>query len=100
MERLFTQAQRDVSGATVVSPYSTEGARQVSGDGKVAYAEVNLADRSQEAFRDAGDEIQALGDRIHVDGLKIAYGGEMFTSGGAGGASEAIGVLLARSSSS
>ena len=93
MERLFAQVQGGVSGATVVSPYSDQGARQISRDGKVAYAEVNLADRAQEAFRDAGDEIQSLGDKVHVAGLKVAYGGDIFSTAGAGGASEAIGIL-------
>ena len=90
MEELFAEIPGEVDDVTVISPYSEEGARQVSEDGTIAYAEVNLADRSSEAFVEAGDEIVALGDDVDVEGLTVDYGGNMFAEEALNGRSEAI----------
>jgi RND superfamily putative drug exporter len=42
VEPLFGEVEHEVSRASVVSPYSQEGARQVSDNGRIAYAQVNL----------------------------------------------------------
>ena len=82
--------------STVVSPYSEAGARQIGpNDPNVAYAEVNFADRSNEAFQADGKKIKELGDQIDVPGLEIDYGGDMFATNPLNGVTEAIGLLAA-----
>ncbi len=95
LHRLFDDIEAKVPESSVASPFSPEGARQVADGGRIAYAEVNLADRSQEAFQEAGAQIRALGEAADGGGLRIEYGGDVFADDGPGGASEAIGVLAA-----
>src|SRR5204862_50924 len=96
MESLFNDVQHEVANVTVVSPYSTDGQRQIGRDDpNVAYAEVNFADRSNEQFRDDGERIKELGEQIHVPGLEIEYGGDMFATDPINGATEAIGIMAA-----
>ncbi len=97
MEDLFTQIEKDVENTSVSSPYADGGERQISQNGKIAYAELNLADRSAEEFKDAGKEIQTLGEKTEasVDGLTIDYGGNMFAKEALNGKSEAIGLIAA-----
>jgi putative drug exporter of the RND superfamily len=96
MEGLFGRIQKTIPNVTVVSPYSPDGQRQIGRNNpKIAYAEINFADRSNEAFRDAGNTIKDLGDRVHVTGLEIEYGGDMFATNPINGATEAVGILAA-----
>ncbi|TMK62580.1 MAG: MMPL family transporter, partial [Actinobacteria bacterium] len=95
VERLFQRVGREVTRVGVVSPYSPEGARQIGHGGHIAYAEVNLADRSQEGYKHAGDQIEALAGRVHVSGVHVALGSDIFAHTNPGGASEAVGVLAA-----
>jgi putative drug exporter of the RND superfamily len=95
MERLFDEVEQKIPDVDVQSPYAQEGARQISRDGKIAYAQLNLADRSGEAFTDQGKEIKSFAEKIHIPGLEIDFGGDMFANPGLGGASEAIGILAA-----
>ena len=95
MERLFAEIPRTVDRTSVVSPYTRAGARQIAQGGHIAYGEVNLADRDSNALTDAGDQIKALADRIHVPGLHVALGGDIFQTGATNGTTEAIGLLAA-----
>ncbi len=92
MEDLFSKIERDVEGASVVSPYSPEGARQIASDGKVAYAEVNLADRTFEEYQPIADQIKDLRKEVNVPGLEVELAGDIFASMEQS-PSEAIGVL-------
>ena len=94
MEQLFARIERTVPRTQVVSPYSPEGARQISTNGRIAYAEVNFADRPDKAFQDAADRVEAETARVHVSGLRIELGGKLFGDQNTP-ASEAIGVMLA-----
>src|SRR5690606_17254733 len=62
-------------------------------DGTIAYAEVNLAERSNEEYLDAGERIRELGDAVAVEGLQIEYGGNIFIDETGGGSSEFIGLI-------
>jgi RND superfamily putative drug exporter len=95
MERLLDEVKRKIADVDVVSPYSPQGARQISRNGKIAYAEVNFADRSGEELTDAGKEIKQLGEKIHVPGLTVEFGGDVFADPQVGGASEGIGIAAA-----
>ena len=90
------RSSRTIANVTVVSPYSEAGARQIGPNNpNVAYAEVNFADRSNEAFQADGKKIKELGDQIDVPGLEIDYGGDMFATNPLNGVTEAIGLLAA-----
>jgi len=95
MQQLIDEVERNVEDIDVVSPYTEQGARQISLNGNIAYAEVNFADRSGEQLTDAGNEIQQLAQKIHVPGLTVEFGGDVFADAQVGGASEGIGILAA-----
>jgi RND superfamily putative drug exporter len=93
MEDLFVRVERTAARTQVVSPYGAE-ARQMSENGRIAYAEVNLADRPDADFRSAADDIKSRAEEVKVPGLQVELGGELFIEDELP-ASEAIGVLLA-----
>ncbi len=78
IENFLTQIDEQVDGATVSSPFAPGGERQISQDGTIAYADINLSERAFEEYTDAGKQIQALGSNMSVEGLRIEYGGNMF----------------------
>jgi len=94
MEDLFARVQRTVPRVQVVSPYGPENARQIARNGRIAYAEVNLADRPDSEFRDAADQIKAEVAKVHAPGLHVELGGDLFSEQTLP-ASEAIGILAA-----
>jgi len=94
MDQLFARVERTVARTQVVSPYTPEGARQISENGRIAYAEVNFADRPDKEFQDAADEVKAEAEEVKVSGLRIELGGQLFGDQEMP-ASEAIGVVLA-----
>jgi RND superfamily putative drug exporter len=94
MEHLFTTVEQEIENVDIVSPFGPDGARQVSEDGTIAYAQLNFADRSQEEYLAAGEEIAALRDAIAVDGLTVELGGTMFIEQ-AEFSSEIIGIICA-----
>ncbi|HEX5165612.1 MAG TPA: MMPL family transporter, partial [Thermomicrobiales bacterium] len=94
MEALFATVSAEVTDAQVNSPYAPGGERQISPDGTIAFAEVNFTDRSQEEYREAGDQIREHAEEIDVSGLQIEFGGNMFIEQ-ADFSSELIGILCA-----
>src|SRR5690349_4014136 len=95
MEGLFAEIEQKIPDVEVASPYGPEGARQISRNGKIAYAQVNFADRSGEEFTADGKEIKTFAEDVHAPGLRIEFGGDIFADAEVGGASEAIGILAA-----
>ena len=95
MEDLFAEVEEKITDVDVASPYTEEGARQISRNGQIAYAEVNFADRSGEELTEAGKEIKQFAADIKVPGLTIEFGGDVFADPEVGGASEAIGIAAA-----
>src|SRR3954452_17484362 len=93
MEQLFSKFERDVSGVTISSPYAAENARQISRDGKIAYAELQFRDRSSADYQSAGDRIVELRDQVKAPGLRVELGNEIFSKQEFG--SEGIGLILA-----
>jgi RND superfamily putative drug exporter len=98
MEGLFAEIPRRVDDVIVISPYTEEGARQVASDGplagKVAYAELDFADRESSDYEDDAKVVEELRDRVDVPGLRVELGGDIFAEE-AFGSSEGIGLLLA-----
>ncbi|QYG92494.1 MMPL family transporter [Iamia sp. SCSIO 61187] len=91
---LLDRVVAEVPDAAVTSPYSPEGAYQVSADGTVAFAEIALADRDDDAYDEAVDTITALVEGAEVPGAQLELGGDRFVEPAEGG-SEAIGFLAA-----
>jgi len=94
MESLFATVEQEVENADIASPYEPDGARQISEDGTIAYAEIHFADRSQEEYRTAGEQIREHRDAIDVNGLQVELGGTMFIEE-AEFSSEIIGIICA-----
>jgi RND superfamily putative drug exporter len=94
LDALFDKIQQDVPRSSVVSPFSPDGARQIAPDGTIAYAEVNLADRDNKGYEDAGKTVRDLVDDTEVDGVEIELAGDIFVEPQEF-ASEGIGLLAA-----
>jgi RND superfamily putative drug exporter len=93
MERFFGEITNDVSGVTIASPYAPANARQISRDGKIAYAELQFRDRSSADYQTAADRIIELRDQVKVQGLRVELGNQIFSKQEFG--SEGIGLILA-----
>ncbi len=73
MSELFAEVDQ-IDGVDIVSPYSPFGAEQISDDGTIAFAQVNLASDIDETEATAiGEEITELVPDI--DGLRVEIGG-------------------------
>ena len=92
MEGLFSRIEQNVSGASVVSPYDPQGAHQVAPDGKTAYAQLNLSDRTFEQYQPIADQIEGYRNDVQVSGLQVELGGDLFASMSQS-PSEAIGII-------
>ena len=85
---------RDVTGTT--SPYSPAGARQVSADGTIAYAQIQFDKRAGEVPEATAQQIIDLVDPgTKASGTQLEVGGRMFVIGGPSSSSEVFGLLAA-----
>ncbi len=95
MTGFFETIARDVKDVQVVSPYDDGSERQIAANGRVAYAEVNFADRANEQLLEDSDAVKADLARLDLPaGLRVELGGEVFR-GEPELSSELIGVLCA-----
>jgi putative drug exporter of the RND superfamily len=94
MEALFDQVGEVTAPSEVVSPYSPEGAHQISPDRTIAYAEINLADRDSDVLYDAGTDARAVVSNADVPGTEVELGGDIAFEQPAF-SSEAIGFIAA-----
>jgi RND superfamily putative drug exporter len=92
MEGLFTRIEQNVPGSSIASPYDPQGARQVAGDRKTAYAQLNLSDRTFEQYEPIANEIKGYRNDVKVDGLQVELGGDIFASFSQS-PSEVIGII-------
>ena len=84
--------ERTVPRTQVVSPYTPEGARQISESGRIAYGEVNFADRPDKEFQGAADKVKAEAEGREGLGSSHRARRELFGDQELP-ASEAIGLL-------
>ena len=71
----FAAEQPDVS---VTSPY--DAPQQISADGTIAFAQLDVRDRPFTELTELGTDIEDFGDELPaVDGLQIEYGGDLFS---------------------
>jgi RND superfamily putative drug exporter len=81
MQPLFDQIAEITAPSEVVSPYSEEGAHQISQRGpeagRIAYAEVNLADRDSDELYDIGTEAREAVADADIPGVQVELGGDI-----------------------
>jgi putative drug exporter of the RND superfamily len=77
IEGVFDQIAEITAPSEVVSPYSEQGAHQISPDGTIAYAEINLSDRDSDELYDIGDEARAAVADADVPGTQVELGGDI-----------------------
>ncbi len=76
-EQLMTIAD-ETAGITITSPYDQPN--QISQDGTIAFAQLDVADRPFEELVDDGKEIRDAGDELPpIEGVQIEYGGDLFS---------------------
>jgi RND superfamily putative drug exporter len=78
MEQFFADVAAAVEGEEINSPYAPENAYQISRDGKLAYAEINMANREQEEFLEDAEAIKEIWRDIDQPGLQVELGGDLF----------------------
>ena len=93
MESLFAEVD-ELAGVDVASPYAAGNGGQITDDGRIAFAEVQVSDRDYQDAIDLGNRIERLGKPHEIDGLTVEYGGEMFADFEMP-ESEALGLLAA-----
>jgi putative drug exporter of the RND superfamily len=75
IEALLAKVAHDPAVVTVVSPYSPDGAAQVSKDGHTAFATINYTKRANLLSQKTGKPVLDQVSAIHVPGLQVAAGG-------------------------
>ncbi len=80
--------------ASVTTPYEQGGARFVSQDGKIAYAEIQFDVQANDVPVDLAQHMRDVVKKANTPGVQIELGGSMFTDQ-TQPASEAIGILAA-----
>ncbi|HYN36195.1 MAG TPA: MMPL family transporter, partial [Actinomycetota bacterium] len=98
MEKLFAEIQDIKHVIGVNSPYSEQGAAQISEDGTIAFATIRFEDLGGEPIPiEVGKKILALGDKYERPGLTIEPGGNViiFSEFEEPGAAEGVGFLAA-----
>ncbi len=95
LEALFAQI-KDVNQVTeVISPYAQGGQRQISPDGKIAYADVQFDVQRNEVDQATKDQLKTLISRANGEGVQVEGGGDVFRTRRAPGSTEGIGLIAA-----
>ena len=95
MEALFAEAATVNQVTEVQSPYAQGGQRQISADGKIAYAEVKFGVQRNQIDQATKDELKTLISDANQPGLQVEGGGDTFTTRRPPGSTEAIGLIAA-----
>ncbi|MEY2415834.1 MAG: putative drug exporter of the superfamily, partial [Ilumatobacteraceae bacterium] len=67
-------------GIKVTSPYTPEGAAQISAAKPIAFGEMTVGKRTQSEFMSVANKIKDRGAQVQVQGLTIEYGGQIFNA--------------------
>jgi RND superfamily putative drug exporter len=92
MEGFFSRIEQNVQGSNIISPYDAQGARQIAPDGKTAYAQLNLSDRTFEQYQPIASQIKRYRSDVKVPGLQVELGGDIFATVSQS-PSEVIGII-------
>ena len=94
-ESVLTEISNTVDAAEVVSPYASGGEIRIDDSRRIAYAEVNLAHRTYNEFRDAGDLVKDAAARFDASGARLEVGGAADVLAEQQFGTEAFGMLAA-----
>jgi putative drug exporter of the RND superfamily len=98
MNQLFSEIREMDRVVGTDSPYSQQGARQISPDGTIAFATVHFSVVEDQAVPpEIGQQITELAADVNVEGLTVAPGGSViqFSEFEEPGGAEGIGILFA-----
>jgi RND superfamily putative drug exporter len=95
LETVLAAIGAEVDEAEVVSPYQPGGERQVAEGGRIAYADINLAHRTYDEYRTAGDLVKEAASGFDVEGARLEVGGAADVLAEQEFGSEAFGMLAA-----
>jgi putative drug exporter of the RND superfamily len=94
IEPVFAKLRNEPHVVSVTSPYEPAGSRFVSGDGKIAYAEILFDVQANDVPLDLASDMRTIAKDANSPRLQVELGGSMFTEQ-TQPASEAIGILAA-----
>ena len=92
LEDLFAQIAANPQVAAVVSPYDVGGADQLSANGRIGYADVNLNVDNDDLAPATEEQLNELVTAANGDGLQVEGSGGPFGEGPELGSTELLGV--------
>ncbi|KAB1143686.1 MMPL family transporter [Streptomyces luteolifulvus] len=101
VEQTMTRTLRTISDlpgvAAVTSPYDSQGAAQISGNGRTAYATVVFDDRAENLGQSEAQAVVDAAKDAESDGLQVELGGSAIalTESSGGHVAEVVGVIVA-----
>jgi putative drug exporter of the RND superfamily len=95
LDDLFARIGKLPQVGEVLSPFAAGGARQISADGTIGYATVNLKVDQAAVSQATKDQLQALVRTANGQGLQVEGGGDAFTAKPSVGSTELIGLVAA-----
>ncbi|WP_210588013.1 MMPL family transporter [Streptomyces sp. GESEQ-35] len=97
MTRTLNEIAELPSVAAVVSPYDGQGAAQISGNGRTAYAIVTFDDPVENIDRSEAQAVVDTADSARSEGLRVELGGRAIglTESSGGHLAEIVGVAVA-----
>ncbi|HEX6195431.1 MAG TPA: MMPL family transporter [Jiangellaceae bacterium] len=88
------EAELPESGG-VEGPYAEDAFGQISPDGTVAFAELDLGGGSDAELAERAETLQEIRDDFDAPGVTVELAGDQFRTEAPGGAAEGVGMLLA-----
>jgi RND superfamily putative drug exporter len=97
MTRVFSEVASEPHVVSVLSPYTSRGAVEVSKDRKTAFATINYTHPANLLPNNAGQPVLNAINAVHVPGLQIAAGGQVIeqAEGFSIGPATIVGVIAA-----
>lgn len=94
VDPVFTELAKQRHVVSVTSPFTPQGARFVSSDGKIAYAEILFDVQANDVPVNVASDMRTIAKDANSSQLQVELGGSMFTEQTMP-ASEVIGILAA-----
>lgn len=95
VNELLADVAAEVPDGSVDSPYSQDAHGNISADGTVAFADIDLGDGNDTELAERASAITELRDDFDAPGVTLELAGDRFVEQAPGGAAEGVGMLLA-----
>lgn len=95
VESLLDGIDAQLPGDAVDSPYAREAYGQISPDGTVAFAEIDLGEGTDAQLAERAEAVQQQRSDFEAPGVTVELAGGQFMQEAPGGAAEGVGMLLA-----